>query len=556
MAMHIAILQTAATNERVYVDIKDLHKCFDTVHRDVIIFKYSEAGVSGKHIRALNDELENSCVHLTWNGKFGQCQHIKNGLPQGFNEAGYAYNLYTANAVAVCNQCAPLLVHGFNLAKIQFSDDGASISVNRGDAQKLINTESKELRRDNLQFNAEKGAMIKYSRSAEVRAQMDDEPPFKLGEDDIPYLPVQVLQFLGFNHNFDKLDFTKHHFDQKIHVFSGLSHVLANQLIIGAGLALSAQHKYYNGKIRSAATYGIKIIALTKKMWQQLDVLQNKYLRLMLGANATTNTATMRVIMGILPLSTFVAKLKLLFYHDALRRPDNVWHAVIRANYLEYYGLLQANKGEQKGIPGQYRYPSRDFVSTLRFLGMADKFTDVSQIPLEKKEWRTIINRRIKHRYGEDLREFERTDGWLLKQLTQKEHPIRSNAKPYKGLLKNIAALMGKEDPSTNDIKSIATLLLDSTRLSWHDTSSEGPNSTSKTSRQRAAQRLVDSVTCRFCRHARGAYNVHLLYDCAHFDDIRPEHMKRGLRTDMTKEERSEWRRFAAVVQSKCKCRV
>lgn len=366
----------------------------------------------------------------------------------------------------------------------------------------------------------------------------------------IPFLKVQVFKFLGFNHNWDKLDFTKFHFDEKVRVFAGLSHVLYNQLIIGAGLALSAQHSYFCGKIRAAAIYGIKIIAFNDAMWKQLDVMQNKFLRRMLATNITTNTATLRVILGILPLSTFVAKLKLLFYHDALRVPGNRWHAVIRANYLEYFELLRANGYNQVGIKGQYRFPTRDFVTTLDFLGMDRRFADIRDIPLDKKRWRSMIEKRIKIRFDADLVSFKNKDGWLLNQLTANQQCNTRRSGVYQGLLDNLGWLLDTVSPSSSDLKPFATILLDSTCLSWHSANSSSSSESLEPGPVRAAQRLFDSLSCIFCgQRRRGAYNVHLLYDCTHFAQRRPATMRQGLNINMNAQERTDWRTFATHLQ-------
>ena len=549
MATHIAINQLAASNDCVYIDIKDLDKCFDRVHRDMIIIKYDAAGVSGKHIRALWDELNHSKVHIHFNGKCGQCQHVRNGLPQGFSEAGDCYNLYTAECITACNECAPILIHGFNMAKVQYSDDGISLSVGHPTAQKLIDKELDTLTIVNLRLNAIKSAMARYARTLKARAEMNTEQPFLLDGVPIPF--KQVFEFLGFKHNCGKLDFCRYHFDEKISVFGGLSHVLANQQILGADLSLNAQRSYFCGKIRAAATYGVKIIAFTAKMWSDLDTLQNKYLRRMLSANITTNCATMRVVLGIEPLSIFIAKLKLLFYHAALRTPSNKWHRVIGANYAEYYKLYVGNNHRQKGVQGQFRFPTRDFITTLRFIGLDSRYADINHIPFSIAEWRTLIAKRVAARYRSDLTDFQLKDGWLLDQLTKHHSATDSLSKPYQGMLYKLASLLDVDDPTSNDLKPLTAILFDSTCLDWHmhgdDLDAQQPHACPGRA-LRAAQRIRRSINCRFCDNHRNAYNLHLLYDCPHFKAQRPAFMK-SVETLRTPQTRAEWRTFASHIQ-------
>ena len=52
-------------------------------------------GIKGRNIRLTHNELNNSKAIIVWNKKYSKEITIKDGLPQGYNEAGPIYNVYT-----------------------------------------------------------------------------------------------------------------------------------------------------------------------------------------------------------------------------------------------------------------------------------------------------------------------------------------------------------------------------------------------------------------------------------------------------------------------------
>ena len=557
MASHIAVNQAVARHGRVYFDIKDMYKCFDTCNRDMMLIKCSDAGIGGKHIRTLHDELSHSRVHVCFNGKYGRSQPVRNGLPQGFTEAGDIYNLYTADAIKRCNNVEPLIVHGVNLSKMQYSDDGLSLSITFDSAQRIINIEFIENRKINLGVNAKKSTMGKYARSARIRALMRDDAKFYIDGVEIPQLKDQVIQFLGFKHNLDALDFTKYHFDDKVATFNGLRHVLVSQQVLGAGLALVSQKEYWNSKVRTAAIYGLKILRFTKAMYNKIDAMQNQYLRAMLSLYRTSNAATMRIVLGIPPLSDFLAKLKLLFYFDAFVDPANPYRLVVKRNYDEYHRLYIANDHKTSGIKGQYRFPTRDYIDTLEFLGMDDKYIDPSNIPADKAAWRHIITTCTRRKYRADAKEALKKGAGLLLALTQRGENralLAPGAKPYTGLISNLALLLDKDQPTTDDLRPISKLLFGNSKLRWDDDDSRaaaGVTDADIKDTLKRRKRFSALPRCRHCSTISCDLSTHLIYDCTTFDAVRPPCASHGLATLETEEMRTDWLALVRHIQTR-----
>ena len=164
----------------------------------------------------------------------------------GAKDAGDFYNLYTSDCILACNESAPLIVHGMNFAKFQYSDDGTSISIRRPDTQRLIDVEANELHKVNMRLSRPKSALFKYSRNKRVRAEMDSdpaEPPLHAQRRANARPKSQVQKILGCLHDFDELDFSRKHFDEKVHTFHCVSSMLYNQKVLGDSLSREDQIK-------------------------------------------------------------------------------------------------------------------------------------------------------------------------------------------------------------------------------------------------------------------------------------------------------------------------
>ena len=78
----------------------------------------------------------------------------------------------------------------------------------------------------------------------------------------------------------------------------------------------------------------MRIMFITNEMYDKLDRLQNKYLSTILKTYKTCNNETLRMIIGLPKLSTFLRKIKLRMYWDIFRDADNVFKEIIKRSYI------------------------------------------------------------------------------------------------------------------------------------------------------------------------------------------------------------------------------
>ncbi len=279
----------------------------------------------------------------------------------------------------------------------------------------------------------------------------------------------QIWDFLGIHCDFDKADFSRVHFERKCDVFTGLAHVLRQQRVYGDGLSINIQTNYYETVVRAALTYGMKVVVWAEHMWRRIKIVQNRHLRAVLGLPATSSGALMRLFLGVFPVAVVIAKLCLTFYWDVFVGAANRWRDVLRWDYKQYVDKYVANDCETKGIVDQYLHPTRQYVICLRFLGMSDRYINTDKLPGTKRKWRATIRRAQRELHEKEVAECTAKHGKLLLALLrggeQHRNRPRRKRKLYPGLLNEMTRLMGGVEANTINIKPVARMLFDCTRI-------------------------------------------------------------------------------------------
>ena len=204
------------------------------------------------------------------------------------------------------------------------------------------------------------------------------------------------------------------------------------------------------------------------------------------------------------------------------------------------------------GIKGQYRFPTRDYVEALRFLGLGDELINPDNLPTQRSTFKQLLKRKMAAIYRKDVAEAGRKGLWLLSRITEPDRAL-CHLKPYKGLIANLGRLLGVEEPTSNQLKPIARLLFNNIKLRWNHADSRraaGITDADIPKTKRARNLAASSHRCRLCRRTQNNYNHHLIYDCAHFNAIRPGHMAAGLSLRASPAELADWVTVVAQMQA------
>ena len=520
-ALFIAIFRVASQRGQVYLSTNDIKQAFDRCNRPEMIRCWYNTGVGGRYIRMLIDQWMHSRMTVTYDGVAGHEQPVGRGLEQGGTEAGPAFNIYKRDLVAYLNGIMQLKVHGKNISKVTYSDDGRGTTASKSDMQRLVTLETNELPKFGMENQAAKSTSAVYSRSptkhkallAELR-----EAPLLIRGDPIPV--NQIGCFLGINYDMDKLEFTRHHFTVKIETFTGLIYVLKAQLVLGSDLKLSIQRDYYLIVVRAALTYGLKILVFTDEMYTVLEVLQNKFMRTILGAPASSSPSTLRIVLDIPPLSHQLASLCCAYYWDCFHGEINTWREIITLNYREYFDKFRRNGYVMKGVDQQFMNPTRQYLIALSYLKIGMRYADPTRLPARAK-WSYILRNSIKEERKADLKQCLAGNGALLFHLLGSFTSL-SAPESAPDILSHIEELMEVCDVSTHTILPINKMLLNclhtykDSRETYDDLDIDDTNAV------RRARESVHHRLCKRCGERLGIANLHYLFECTTLCDLRP----------------------------------
>eukprot|EP01083_Nonionella_stella_P241315 842811_1 len=115
-----------------------LDKAFDKVNRNGIIIKLDNINISGKNLRLLINELNNSDFIIKYNGINSILIKIDDGTPQGHTESGPIFNIYMNSSLKKCLSIVHTYVYNVNVSAWYYADDGLKIALSYDDMQILI----------------------------------------------------------------------------------------------------------------------------------------------------------------------------------------------------------------------------------------------------------------------------------------------------------------------------------------------------------------------------------------------------------------------------------
>ena len=287
---HLVRLETwiregIATREHVVAVFFDLEKAYDTTWKYGIMKDLHHLGLRGKLPIFIDSFLKNRTFRVRMGAQFSDYRTIENGVPQGSILSVTLFGL----KINDISQCA---VDGVN--NCLFVDDFAICcrSKNMRSCERKL-----QLTLNNLQrWSVENGFKFSTSKTAVVhfcnQRRLHPDPQLTLNG---TILPVEnQIKFLGVIFD-NKLTFVPHlkALKQKCMHSLNLLRVVGHK---DWGGDFSTLIKLYRTLVRSKLDYGCVVYGSARKSYlQMLDPIQNRALRLSLGAFRTSPVESLRV---------------------------------------------------------------------------------------------------------------------------------------------------------------------------------------------------------------------------------------------------------------------
>ena len=341
-------------NEIVGAVYIDLTSAFDTVWIKGLKFKLIQMGIRGRLFRTLCDYLVNRKIHVILNNTISRERVVRAGTPQGsvlspilFNimlsdipqRDGIEINSYADDITIVCKCRNPTELRSKLQEYLRVFEDWAQ---NWG-----------------LRINPSKCAMqYFYKRSIPC-------PIIRIGNTTVRY--AKEFTLLGLVLDSPKLDWGKHieylvtNCEHRLNIMKALA-------AIRYGASARILRRVYIAYIRSKIDYGSVIYASAKeRSLQKLETIQNKAMRIILGARKTSPISSLQVESYLPPLRLHRGILHVKQYIKLKFEPENCCTAVSLGYGEPRTSSLPLNcfrsRGEQWGTEFQIPNIRRSSVS-------------------------------------------------------------------------------------------------------------------------------------------------------------------------------------------------
>ena len=305
-------IRNALLNKKILVVIFiDLEKAFDSVWHLGLIYKIQNLGIRGKLLRWMKEYLSNRKFKVLFEGKYSSERNIGSGVPQGAILSPLFFNIMMSD-LPIENK----------IKSAEYADDICFYCVSD-------NTEEIE-----LSLQAQLVSFAKWTHEwglninpAKTKAMMFTKKrvnPPSLNINNSPIEYVQTHRYLGMVLDSPKLswnnhiEYLKYSSVQRVNVMRAISgyHWGADRKILSI---------IYKSLVRSRFDYGCSLYdTASYGQTSKLDKIQNRCLRIITGAQATSPVLSLEVESNFPPLQIHRNFCSLKFLYRIIELPLHV----------------------------------------------------------------------------------------------------------------------------------------------------------------------------------------------------------------------------------------
>ena len=303
---NIASIIGLTDNTPAIVVFLDLEKAFELANAEAILFSLARKGVCGKLLRFLRDFLDGRQACTKFQGRTSSVRMLENGTPQGSILSPTLFNTLIENLVSLpFRQGVTLLAYADDL---QLIATGPNRRHNAQHALELIEKKCAELA---LKINPQKSKVVPFSARI---------PDYHL------HIQEHRLEWAE-SHTCLGLPFSSRLPPRKVLTdlltrTSARINVLRSLANTTGGAGYHVLRSFYVHGIRSLVDYAAPaLLTLEDKLRPKLETIQNRAMRVCLGAPMWTRLENLRVETGLVPLQLRVQQMVVGFILKAFRAP-------------------------------------------------------------------------------------------------------------------------------------------------------------------------------------------------------------------------------------------
>ncbi len=285
------------TKQDLYVTTLDASKAFDVVDHGKLKVKLYSSGIGGQLWQVV-DNLYNNCTEIVrWNGSYGPCYEVKQGVRQGGTMSPTLYKLYVNHLLSSLETAsAGCSIGNIFMGTPTCADDVLLLSNSSSEMQGMINVCGEYASRHKYKLHPIKSQVIHQVKTSKQKNAKSHE--WTLGTE-------QITEATDFTHLGLNWAAGKYHpnMDAKVESARKTAYALMGVGLHGIngldpGTAVHLVKTYILPKL----LYGLDSVILRRKDIDELETYYRKLLRQIQGLPDTTANEAVYLLIGALPL--------------------------------------------------------------------------------------------------------------------------------------------------------------------------------------------------------------------------------------------------------------
>ena len=329
------------------IALLDITKAYDRVCRPSLWYKLKAYGFPDKLVRMLEAVYQAPKGVVTFQDTTTEPIPIDLGLRQGCVLSPILFALYIADLGRILEESnLGIKINEKVLPGLFFADDMVLWGEDEN-LQKTLDIIGEFAATWKIEFAGEKSAIIPFNRTTKPNKKwnLGRKPPNKAGEQ----VPIHVSEvddgrYLGIMFRRVHNIYKEQH-DKALKKARWCSVYMRN-LLSGVANPITMVNKLWAIYATPTFTYGLEAIAYPKSYIQQLETVQNQFLKLTLQLPPYTANEGVLATFGLQPLETIILKLRLLYHQYLSTLHERRWARMALLQQVQWVredGLVDEN---------------------------------------------------------------------------------------------------------------------------------------------------------------------------------------------------------------------
>ena len=320
-------------NSPVFTCFLDNEKAFDNVWQDGLFHKLHSLGIKGRLWRLIRYSYSGSSVYISQEGHTSDSILVQKGVGQGRVMSAWMFLVYIDKLIYLlqASDCG-IIVNSYSIPAILLADDTTLLGSSPNALRTLLNIVYTYASQWRLKYNASKSVMITFNSRNNVK--------LTFGDSEIPTSNSTVYAGVTFSNNHSESLRTDNACIKARKIFHSLHDLGLKQ----NGIHPLSCVLIWNRVILPSALYGVELWGtLSDKNIENLEKTQRQFVRYIMGFDKTSPTEATTSVLGLLSVSSYIDKHRLMFLGRLCCSEVDLLHKDIFTNSVAEYVLGFSN---------------------------------------------------------------------------------------------------------------------------------------------------------------------------------------------------------------------